>query len=122
MEAPIASTAADTQAAPVFTKDTSAQALEQIGWRKMAAQQREVFDIVLACQRNGQQDMSLTEIRDTYERVHGKRIDLNRVSARVSDLIAAKRLQRKEDTRACSVSGKNIHPVFVPPHQARLFA
>lgn len=110
----------DTQA--VFTKDTSAQALEAIGWKKMAAQQREIFDVVLGCQRNGMPDMSLTEIRDTYERLHSKRIDLNRVSARVSDLIAAKRLQRKEDTRPCSVTTKNIHPVFVPAHQAGLFS
>ena len=111
----------DTQTA-VFTKDTSAQALEQVGWKKMAAQQREVFDVVLGCQRNGMPDMSLTEIRDTYERLHSRRIDLNRVSARVSDLVAAGRLQRREDTRPCSVTTKNIHPVFVPAHQARLFA
>ena len=75
-----------------------------------------------AAVRNGMPDMSLTEIRDTYERLHSRRIDLNRVSARVSDLVAAGRLQRREDTRPCSVTTKNIHPVFVPAHQARLFA
>lgn len=110
----------DTQA--VCTKDTSAQAREAVGWKKMAAQQREIFDVVLACQRSGAQDMSLTEIRDTYERVHGRRIDLNRVSARVTDLVAARRLVRKEDTRPCSVTQRAVHPVFVPAEQARLFS
>lgn len=102
--------------------DTSAQALAALGYRKMAKQQQEIFDVVLAAQRNGARDMSLTEIRDTYERINGKRIDLNRVSARVSNLVAAKRLHRREDTRPCSVSERPIHPVYVPESQARLFS
>lgn len=104
------------------TLDTSSDSLRAVGLKAMARQQREIFDVVLRCQRNGQPDMSLTEIRDTYERLHGRRIDLNRVSARVTDLVAATRLQRRLDTRACSVSGRHVHPVFVPLEQARLFA
>ena len=101
--------------------DTSAQALADFGLKKMAKQQHEIFDVVLRAQRNGAADMSLTEIRDAYERLHARRIDLNRVSARVSDLVAAGRLHRRQDTRPCSVSQRPIHPVFVPPEQARLF-
>ena len=88
----------------------------------MAQQQRDIFDVVLGCQRNGMADMSLTEIRDTFERLHNRRIDLNRVSARVSDLVAARRLVRREGTRVCSKSGRNIHPVYVPAEQVRMFA
>lgn len=108
--------------ARVDTRDTSSAALAQVGLRKMAKQQQEIFDVILGAQRNGSDDLSLTEIRDLYERVHGKRIDLNRVSARVSDLIGARRIERKQDTRPCSVTGRPIHPVFVPPTQPRLFA
>lgn len=100
--------------------DTSAAALEALGFKKMAKQQQAIFDVVLGCQRHGMADMSLTEIRDAYERLHGRRIDLNRVSARVSNLVAAERLMRRLDTRACSVSGRQVHPVFVPEKQARL--
>lgn len=102
-------------------QDTSAAARDAFGWRRTARQQAEIFDIVLGAQRNGADDMSLTEIRDAYERLHGRRIDLNRVSARVTDLVAAGRLERRQDTRPCSVSQRPIHPVFVPAHQARLF-
>lgn len=102
--------------------DTSAQSLAAVGWRNMARQQREIFDVVLAAQRNGARDMSLTEIRDAYERHHARRIDLNRVSARVSDLVTASRLSRRQDTRPCSVTQRNVHPVFVPEAQARLFS
>lgn len=102
--------------------DTSAQSLAAVGWRNVAHQQRDIFDVVLRAQRNGAADMSLTEIRDAYERHHARRIDLNRVSARVSDLVTARRLHRREDTRPCTVTQRNIHPVYVPESQARLFA
>ena len=104
------------------TLDTSAEALRSVGMREMAAKQREIFDIVLGCQRNGQPDMSLTEIRDTFERIHGRRIDLNRVSSRVSELVTAQRLVRTCDMRACSITGRQVHPVSVPVQQARLCA
>jgi hypothetical protein len=104
------------------TLDTSSASLKRIGLREMAAKQKEIFDVVLACQRAGQPNMSLTEIRDTFESRHGRRIDLNRVSSRVSELVDANRLARCTETRACSISGRMVHPVFVPPQQARLCA
>lgn len=104
------------------TLDTSAEALRSVGMREMAAKQREIFDVVLGCQRGGQPDMSLTEIRDTFERLHGRRIDLNRVSSRVSELVTAGRLVRTADTRPCSITGRPVHPVSVPAQQARLCA
>ncbi len=104
------------------TLDTSAQSLAAVSWRNVAHQQRDIFDVVLRAQRNGAADMSLTEIRDAYERHHARRIDLNRVSARVSDLVTARRLHRREDTRPCTVTQRNIHLVYVPESQARLFA
>lgn len=117
-----AATMAQPAAPRVATLDTSSASLAQVGLRKMAKQQQEIHDVVLSAQRNGAHDMSLTEIRDLYERIHGKRIDLNRVSARVTDLVAARRLERRQDTRACSVTGRPIHPVHIPPSQERLFA
>lgn len=113
-----------TPAAPpvgaVNTLDTSSAAYEALGLKKMAKQQQAIFDVVLACQRSGAQDLSLTEIRDAYERKHSQRIDLNRVSARVSNLVAAQRLTRRAECRACTVSGHQVHPVFVPEKQVRL--
>lgn len=104
----------------VTTLDTSADALQALPLRDRQRQMSAVFDVVLGHQRGGGRDMSLTELRDAYERAHGTRIDLNRVSARVTDLVHAGWLQRRPDTRACSVSGRQILPVFVPEKQARL--
>lgn len=106
----------------VNTLDTSSAAFEALGFKRMARQQQAIFDVVLACQRSGAHDLSLTEIRDAYERMHGGRIDLNRVSARVSNLVAAQRLARRADTRLCSVSQRPVHPVYVPERQVRLCA
>ena len=109
------------QPAPVCTLDTSSDAFQALGLKAMARQQHAIFDVVLGCQRSlGVRDMSLTEIRDAYERRHGKRIDLNRVSARVSNLVAMQWLARRTDTRPCSISGRQVHPVYVPEKQARL--
>lgn len=110
------------QVGAVNTLDTSAASFKALGFKKMAKQAQAIFDVVLACQRRGARDLSLTEIRDAYELTHGKRIDLNRVSARVSELVAAQRLTRRVDTRPCAVSTKQVHPVFVPEKQARLCA
>lgn len=106
----------------VSTLDTSSAALAGMGLVKMARSLQEIFDVVAVGMRRGRADMSLTEIRDLYEEINHKRIDLNRVSARVSNLIAAKRLSRKPDTRPCAISGKPVHPVYIPPSQPRLFA
>lgn len=102
------------------TLDTSATARRAITGREMAQKQREIYDIVVGCQRNGQPDMSLTEIRDTFERLHGRRIDLNRVSSRVSELVSAGRLVRATGTRPCSITSRSVEPVSVPPQQGRL--
>ena len=106
--------------APVDTRDTSAHALDEFGLRKMSQQQQAIFDVVLGLQRNGSSDASLSEIQQRYEFIHGKRIDLGRVSARVSEMVDV-RLQRRAETRACKVTGRQVHPVFIPEGQGRLF-
>ncbi len=108
--------------AVVDTIDTQSASLKAVGLKAMAKSLNEIYEVVRIAQERGAQDMSLTEIRDLYEVVYGKRIDLNRVSARVSNLIAAERLVRTPDTRACSVSKRLVHPVFIPLKQARLCA
>jgi hypothetical protein len=59
------------------------------------------------------EDMSLKEIKRRYQVRFGD-IELSTVSARVNALVAAKRLERLETTRKCSISGISIHPVRVP--------
>ncbi len=103
------------------TLDTSSEAFRSVGLKKLARQQQEIYDIVKIAHEMGRINCSLTEIRDLYESTYLKRIDLNRVSARVSDLVSAQRLARTLDTRPCSITKKNIHPVFVPLKQARMF-
>jgi hypothetical protein len=106
----------------VSTIDTQSASLQAVGLRAMSRSLADVFEVVRVGMESGAQDMSLTEIRDLYEHIHCKRIDLNRVSARVSNLITAERLERSLDTRPCSVSKRLVHPVFIPLKQARLCA
>ncbi len=108
--------------AVVDTIDTQSESLKAVGVKGMAKSLNEVFEVIRIGIERGASDMSLTEIRDLYEHLHEKRIDLNRVSARVSNLIAAQRLERRSDTRPCLISKRNVHPVFIPLKQARLCA
>lgn len=111
------------QAERVNTLDTSSAALAAVGVREMSRSLQVVYDVIALGMRCGRVDMSLQEIQELYESTNpGKRMDLNRVSARVADLVAAKRVVRKSDTRPCSRSGKPIHPVHIEPTQPRLFA
>ena len=106
----------------VSTLDTQSASLQSIGLKSLARQQQAILDIVIAAMRNGARDLSLVEIQQAYERQHGKRIDVSRVSARVWDLVNAQRLCRREDTRPCSITNRPVHPVYAPARQARLVA
>lgn len=102
---------------------TSAQALAQVGLQGQKHQADAVLDICIAAHRNGVKDLSLREIAKRYEWIHSRSIDVGTVSARVSNLVAAKRLVRVEGSaRACSISGKTVQPVSVPMAQERLCA
>ena len=106
----------------VSTLDTQSDSLRAIGLKRLARSQQEILDVVLSSCEPLMGDMSLVEIQDAYERINGRRIDVGRVSARVSNLIAAGRLDRREATRPCSKTGRPVHPVFPPQKQARLLA
>lgn len=106
----------------VDTRDTSRAALNEFGLKKTQKQQRELLEVIELAQRRGAVDLSLTELRDAFEAHFGRRIDVSRVSARVSELVAAKVLTRREASRPCAVTGKPVHPFFLPPKQVRMFA
>lgn len=117
-----------TNPAPVIVNearqsmDTSAQALSDLGLRKLKGELDKIHDIVLAAARHGIDDMSGREIQQRYELIYGKRIDSGTVSARVKNLVDGRRLQRRIMTRACQVTGHDIHPVCVVATQVRLVA
>lgn len=106
----------------VNTIDTQSESLKSIGFKRIGQQMQDVLEVIRIGHESGAVNLSLTEIRDLYESTYLRRIDLNRVSARVFDLLKAERLVRSTDTRVCSVSGKNVHPVYMPLKQARLVA
>lgn len=105
------------------TRNTSAQALAEVGLKGQKFQADAVLDICIAAQRNGVKDLSLREIARRWEVMHGRQIDVGTVSARVSNLISSKRLVRVQgDQRPCTISGKTVSPVSVPLKQDRLCA
>jgi len=101
------------------TRITSAQGLASVGLSGQKNQADEVLDICTAAQRNGTKNLSLREIAKRWELLHGTRIDVGTVSARVSNLVSASRLVRVlADARPCTISGKTVQPVSVPMHNA----
>jgi len=97
------------------THHTSATAINQFGNQKKKNQADEIFDICLAAHRNGVVDLSRVEIRDQYERLYGRRMDDSRVSARVSELVCAKRLEVLPYTRNCKINSASVISVVRVP-------
>ena len=104
----------------VSTADTSRESYSRIAPKVLARRQRDVLDIVLGLQRNGAVNVSRREIQASYERVHGKRIDMSSVASSVHALLAAGRLYSAPKARECSITGKTICPVAVVASQAGL--
>ena len=99
---------------------TSSESFNQISLRSRKMQHDVIHGIVVAACRNGKPDLTLREIAMLYERQESKRIDVGTVSARVNDLVAAKRLLRLPcSEQPCSITGKLVHPVTVPITQDR---
>lgn len=71
---------------------------------------------------NGHRDMTMREIKAGLATVFERDVDLSTISARVNELVAAKRLVRDaEHTRACTVTGVHVAPLSLPPEQGRLY-
>lgn len=100
-------------------RDTSARALDAIGGVEQKNQLEKICDICARQQRAGAADLSGKEVQRMYELIYSERIEAGTVSARINALVAAKRLERLSVTRACTVTGRDIHPVRVPVTQAR---
>lgn len=82
-----------------------------------------IHDVVAQACRAGEKDVSMREIQLRLNQSTGVYMDMSSISARVNALVCANRLVRdKEHTRPCSVTGKQIEPLSVPPVQARLCA
>jgi hypothetical protein len=97
---------------------TSIDAYQQMPAVALKRQSDRIFEVVNACAT----DLSLREIAAAYEKRFGLQIDISTVSARVNALVTALRIERLESSRACTVSGKTVHPVRVPPKgQGALF-
>lgn len=111
-------TSNDTQR--VDTRDTSRAALDALSPKKLAAKTAEIMEVVKRLHQTGEHDASLSEIQRAFEHWNERRIDLNRVSARVYDLVQAQQLERIKETRPCKVTGRLIHAVRVIPKQSRL--
>jgi hypothetical protein len=92
---------------------TSIDAWHALPLSKLKTQGDRIVDVVAAAGR----DMSLREIALDYESAYLLPLDISTASARVNSLVAAKRLERLETTRPCSMSGRPIHPIRIPQKQ-----
>lgn len=91
-------------------QETSIAAYHGLPVKTLATQSDRICEIVTKYHGWLGGNISLKEIQSVYRRYHGD-IDLSTVSARVNGLVAAKRLERLETTRKCSISRISIHPL-----------
>lgn len=90
--------------------DTSIDAYHALPVQTLKTQSDRIC-MLIECHWNlWKEALSLNEIKRLHKSMFGD-IDLSTISARVNGLVAAKRLERLEETRKCSISGVHIHPL-----------
>jgi len=102
--------------------DTSRESLGQISLPARKSLSDQIESVIASACRSGAKDMSMKEAQAALARVYGRTVELSSISARVNELVAAKRLVRdKLNTRPCTVTGQAIHPLSVVAEQERMF-
>jgi hypothetical protein len=91
-------------------QETSIAAYRNIPVKTLKTQSDRICEIVTNYCNLWGGNLSLKEIQNIYGRNYHD-IELSTVSARVNGLVAAKRLERLESTRKCSISRIHIHPL-----------
>lgn len=102
--------------------DSSRQALAQISKVGQMSMLDQIESVIAQAMRNGAKDLSMKEVQLAMVRVYGRSVELSSISARVNELVSAKRVVRdKVNLRPCTVTGKAIEPLSVVAEQERMF-
>lgn len=102
------------------TNDTKAASLAAITNKQASKLQREVIDVVRDMHKKGASDASMREIQHEYEATYLTRLELSTLSSAVNRLVGAGLLARKDKPRHCSITAREVMPIFVPAKQATL--
>lgn len=105
---------------PLATKDAQMAALSAMGLLGMKTRADDVLLVIATACRAGVDDLTGREIQTLYERRYGRRIESGTISARVSELLAARRILRRPQTRICTVTREIAAPVYVVMKQTRM--
>lgn len=105
---------------PLPTKDAQMAALSAIGLLGMKTRADDVLLVIATACRAGVDDLTGREIQTLYERRYGRRIESGTISARVSELLAGRRILRRPQTRICTVTREVAAPVYVVMKQTRM--
>jgi hypothetical protein len=101
---------------------TSRQAVAEISGTVRKTLGDLIESVVASAMRSGARDLSMKEIQAELRRVHGRDVEVATISARVNELVTAKRLVRDaHGHRPCRITGKTVAPLTVPLVQERMF-
>ena len=95
------------------THQTSAQALDKQTNRTRKGLQGAILNILTLAIERGVHDMTTKEISRAYEKnsANGQRYDASSFTKPVSDLLAAKLIERLPSDRKCLISNQSAAPV-----------
>lgn len=107
-------------------QSTSAEAYDAIGIPAKKRLQDAILDAMSAASAKGVRDLSGQELRRALETQYSLtagravRVDTSSMTSPITRLIDANRIERLKDSRPCSITGQNIHPLRLKAIQARL--
>jgi hypothetical protein len=105
---------------PLPAKDAQFAALQRMGLIGLKSRADDILLVIATACRAGVDDLTGREIQSLYERRYGRRIESGTISARVSELLAARRILRRPQSRVCTVTREMAAPVYVVMKQVRM--
>jgi hypothetical protein len=105
---------------PLPAKDAQFAALQRMGLIGLKSRADDIFLVIATACKAGVDDLTGREIQTLYERRYGRRIESGTISARVSELLSARRILRRPQRRVCTVTREVVAPVYVVMKQTRM--
>lgn len=104
----------------VTSLDAKAQAYWGLSPKLMAQFQGRLLAVLIEQHRQGVVNMSAKELRTAYFNATGAWVDMSSISSTVNGLVKARRVERLQVLRKCSVTGHDITPIRAVPQQQAL--
>lgn len=101
-------------------RNTSAEAFYGLPNKFRESLQGRLLAVIAQRHGYGVRDLSMRELREAFFQAHQQWVDMSSISSSCDGLIKAGRLERLQEPRECTITGRDIKPLRAVLRQADL--